>query len=88
MTNADSRCNKDVCCNPGFVFNDYWLFEHFERRTFHIVTSGAHVRALGDDDVTADLNFPQTVQSHVIADPGKISDGNFPGICDVDGRAK
>ena len=83
MAYAHAGSYEHIGCNPGFVLDEDWFVIDVEAWALHIVRSGAEIRTLRHHDVRSDMNFSQTVKGHIVADPGIVANGNFPGIGNV-----
>ena len=71
-----------ICCNPAFIADGYGAASDGKARILIIVISGAKIGPLRDHGITADIDFSETIQNDIVANPYTVAQGDFPGVGD------
>src|SRR5580692_10296056 len=77
---GDAGCDEDVGSHPGFILDHDGESLNVEAWAAVVVSSGAEIAFLRDDDIFAYGNFRESIKHGIVANPRMVADLQFPGI--------
>jgi len=77
---GDTRRYEHIRRQPGLILHDHGQRVNAEVQRAKIVRGGTQVALLRNDGITADRYGAETVEHHVVTDPGEVADLHLPRI--------
>src|SRR5271168_1048144 len=84
LADGDAGCDEYVGGHPGLVLDHDRKGLNVEARASVVVSAGAQIAVLRDDDIPADGDLRETVEHRMVAHPGVVPYPHFPGVGDGD----